>query len=50
MLMIETERVYLREWVPDDWKRYKPLATDEQIQSRIASAWANVWIKDLKRH
>ncbi len=50
MIICETERLYLREWVPDDWKRFRPLATDprvlryighgtpwtdEQIQARI---------------
>jgi RimJ/RimL family protein N-acetyltransferase len=35
MLNIETERVYLREWVPDDWKRYKPLATDPRVLKYI---------------
>ncbi|MCA8985198.1 MAG: GNAT family N-acetyltransferase [Planctomycetaceae bacterium] len=56
MLICETERLYLREWVPDDWKRFQPLATDprvlryighgkpwtdEQIKSRIAN-WIEV--------
>lgn len=51
MIILETERLYLREWVPDDWKQFRPLATDprvlryigsgkpwtdEQIESRIA--------------
>ena len=49
MIVLETERLYLREWVPDDWVRFKPLVvdprviqyvpqrdwTDEKIQSRI---------------
>lgn len=31
MILLETERLFLREWVPDDWKRYKPLATDPRV-------------------
>ena len=56
MVICETQRLYLREWVPDDWKRFRPLATDprvlryisprkswtdEQIKSRIAN-WIEV--------
>lgn len=55
-MILETERLYLREWVPDDWKRFRPLATDprvlryighgkpwtdEQIRNRIAN-WIEV--------
>lgn len=49
MIVLETERLYLRHWVPNDWVRFKPLLidprviqyvpqrdwTDEKIQSRI---------------
>jgi ribosomal-protein-alanine N-acetyltransferase len=31
MVLLKTERLFLREWVPDDWKRYKPLATDPRV-------------------
>jgi ribosomal-protein-alanine N-acetyltransferase len=31
MLILETERLFLRDWVPDDWRRYKPLATDPHV-------------------
>ena len=31
MVICETERLYLREWVPDDWKRFRPLATDPRV-------------------
>lgn len=31
MLICETERLFLREWVPDDWKRFRPLATDPRV-------------------
>ncbi len=50
MIVLETERLYLRQWVPDDWVRFKQLLvnpqvsqyvpqrdwTDERIQSRIS--------------
>lgn len=36
MVLLETERLFLREWVPDDWKRYKPLATDPRVLRYIA--------------
>jgi RimJ/RimL family protein N-acetyltransferase len=49
VIVLETERLYLRQWVPDDWVRFKPLLidprvtqyvperdwTDERIQSKI---------------
>lgn len=49
MIVLETDRLYLRQWVPDDWVRFKPLLvdprvseyvpqrdwTDERIQSKI---------------
>lgn len=35
MVLLETERLYLRDWVPDDWKRYKPLATDPRVLKYI---------------
>lgn len=31
MVVLETERLFLREWVPDDWKRFRPLATDPRV-------------------
>jgi len=31
MIVLETERLYLREWVPDDWVRFKPLVTDPDV-------------------
>lgn len=37
MLVCETERLYLREWVPDDWKRFRPLATDPRILRYIGA-------------
>ncbi len=31
MVILETKRLFLRDWVPDDWKRFKPLATDLRV-------------------
>jgi RimJ/RimL family protein N-acetyltransferase len=35
MVLLETQRLFLRDWVPDDWKRYKPLATDSGVLKYI---------------
>lgn len=35
MVLVETERLFIRDWVPDDWKRYKPLATDPRVLKYI---------------
>ena len=35
MVLLETERLYLRDWVPDDWKRFKQLATDPRVLKYI---------------
>ena len=37
MIVCETERLYLREWVPDDWKRFRPLATDPRVLKYIGA-------------
>lgn len=52
-IVLETPRLFLREWLPDDWIRFKPIATnpqmiryvgtgqppsDEQIQAYIEAA------------
>jgi ribosomal-protein-alanine N-acetyltransferase len=31
MVILETERLFLRDWVPGDWKRFQPLATDPRV-------------------
>lgn len=31
MVLIETERLFIRQWVPDDWKRFRPLGTDPRV-------------------
>jgi [ribosomal protein S5]-alanine N-acetyltransferase len=48
MLICETERLYLREWVPDDWKRFRPLATDPRVLRYIGAAtpWTDEQIRD----
>jgi ribosomal-protein-alanine N-acetyltransferase len=35
MIVLETERLYLREWVPDDWIRFKPLVVDPRVLQYI---------------
>ena len=35
MVLLETERLFVRDWVPDDWKRYRPLATDPRVLKYI---------------
>ncbi|OYV91675.1 MAG: hypothetical protein B7Z73_05390 [Planctomycetia bacterium 21-64-5] len=35
MVLVETERLFIRDWVSDDWKRYKPLATDPRVLKYI---------------
>ena len=31
MIVLETDRLYLRQWVPDDWQRFKPLVVDPRV-------------------
>ncbi len=35
MIVLETNRLYLREWVPDDWIRFKPLVVDPRVVRHI---------------
>jgi len=30
-IILETPRLILREWLPDDWVRFKPIATNPQV-------------------
>jgi [ribosomal protein S5]-alanine N-acetyltransferase len=30
-IVLETNRLLVRQWVPDDWKRMRPLATDPRV-------------------
>ncbi len=48
MVICETERLYLREWVPDDWKRFRPLATDPRVLRYIGHGkpWTDEQIKN----
>lgn len=31
MIICETKNLYLREWLPDDWEPFRPLATDPRV-------------------
>ena len=44
MIVVETERLYLREWVPDDWVRFKPLAVDHRVLQYIGNG--DPWTDD----
>jgi len=35
MVFIETHRLELRSWEADDWKRFKPIATDSEVMRYI---------------
>jgi hypothetical protein len=35
MVLIETERLFVRQWVPDDWKRFRPLGTDPRVLQHL---------------
>lgn len=45
MVICETERLFLREWVPDDWKRFRPLATDPRVLRYIGEPWTDEQIQ-----
>jgi RimJ/RimL family protein N-acetyltransferase len=51
MAILETERLYLRQWVPEDWKRFKPLATDPRVLKYIGTAepWPDERIRQFVR-
>ena len=46
MVFIESERLFVRQWVPDDWKRFRPLGTDQLRKildielEMVLSTWA----------
>lgn len=48
MVICETERLFLREWVPDDWKRFKPLVTDPRVLKYIGrgTPWTDEQIRN----
>jgi len=37
IVVVETARLLVRQWVPDDWKRLLPLATDPQVLQYIGN-------------
>lgn len=51
MILLETERLYLREWVPDDWVRFKPLVVDPRVVKYISPGkpWTDQRIENRVR-
>jgi RimJ/RimL family protein N-acetyltransferase len=49
MVVLETERLYLRQWVPDDWLRFRPLATDPRVTHYLGTGypWRDKQIRDF---
>src|SRR2546423_14617809 len=45
--MLKTNRAYLREWVPDDWKRFAILATDPRVMRYLGDG--QPWPEDRIR-
>jgi RimJ/RimL family protein N-acetyltransferase len=47
MIILETNRAFLREWVPDDWKRFAILATDPRVMRYIGDGqpWSDERIR-----
>jgi RimJ/RimL family protein N-acetyltransferase len=37
MIIIETERLFIRQWEPDDWMSFRPLVTDPRVLEYICS-------------
>ena len=37
MVLVETERLFIRQWVPDDWIRFRPLGTDPRVLEHLAT-------------
>ena len=35
MIIVRTDRLLVRQWVPDDWKRLRPLMTDPRVLAYI---------------
>jgi RimJ/RimL family protein N-acetyltransferase len=49
MVLIETERLFVRQWVPDDWKRFRPLGTDPRVLEYLhTEPWSDERIRKLK--
>ena len=48
MVLVETERLFVRQWVPDDWKRFRPLATDPRVLEYISTEpWSDERIQQF---
>jgi ribosomal-protein-alanine N-acetyltransferase len=47
VIVLETDRVIVRQWVPDDWKRLRPLATDPRVLKYIGNGepWSDERIR-----
>jgi ribosomal-protein-alanine N-acetyltransferase len=42
MVLIETERLFIRQWVPDDWKRFRPLGRDPRVlEYLVTEPWSD---------
>jgi aminoglycoside 6'-N-acetyltransferase I len=45
-VLLETERLFLRQWVPDDWVRFRPLGTDPRVLEFLATEpWSDERIR-----
>jgi RimJ/RimL family protein N-acetyltransferase len=48
MVLLETERLFLRQWVPDDWKRFRPLGTDPRVLEYLnTEPWSDERIQNF---
>jgi [ribosomal protein S5]-alanine N-acetyltransferase len=46
MVLVETERLFIRQWVPDDWKRFRPLGTDPRVLEYLTTKpWSDERIR-----
>jgi RimJ/RimL family protein N-acetyltransferase len=47
-ILIETERLFLRQWVPDDWVRFRPLGNDPRVLEFLnTEPWSDERIKNF---
>jgi RimJ/RimL family protein N-acetyltransferase len=35
VVFVQTERLFIRQWVPDDWVRFRPLGTDPRVLKHL---------------
>ena len=49
MIVLETERLLLRQWIAEDWKAFKALATDPRVLKYIGTAepWSDERIQQF---